>query len=155
MVRLLFLIVAFLLMIGAGIGGLYFWGIDPLAKFNTLIGNAPADPNKKVVAAATAPSYVDFGILIVPIIQDREVKKQVDMIIRLQVVQDKKEKVAAKLPRLQAAFLEEMMGYLPMRLRETESIDQVAVSRRLVRVAEKTLGPDHVLDVIIEQASVK
>lgn len=143
------------MMIGAVIGGLYFWGIDPLAQLNLMLGKAPEDPNAAPQQTSTQPNYVDFGLLIVPVIQDREVRKQAEMVLRLQVPYDKKAKVAASLPRLQHAFLAEMMQFLSVRLRDGAGLDTVAVSRRLTAVAEKTLGPGHVEDVIIEQASVK
>lgn len=153
MVRLLFIVVAFLIMIGGLIGGLYYWGVDPLAYFKVMIGQAPEDPNKPKIV--TGPSYVDFGILIVPVVQDREIKKQVDMVLRLEVPEDKKQYVATNLPRLQHAFLQDMMAWLPVRLRDTSALDHTAVTRRLTKVAEKTLGPGNVTDVVIEQASVK
>ncbi len=154
MVRLIFIVVAFLMMIGALIGGLYFWGVDPLAQLDLMLGKAPADSAQQQETAPQA-SYVDFGILIVPIIQDREIKKQAEMVLRLQVPRDKKEKVASNLPRLQHAFLQDMMGYLSLRLRGGAGIDTVAVSRRLTAVAGKTLGAGHVEDVVIEQSAVK
>ena len=118
MIRLIFMVVAFLMMVGAIIGGLYFWGIDPLDRFNQLIGNAPAPKGDSTAApVVTPPSYVDFGLLIVPVVQDREVRKQAEMILRLEVPFEKKEIVAQNLPRLQNAFLEDMMAFLPYHLR--------------------------------------
>lgn len=156
MIRLIFLVIAFLLMVGGIIGGLYFWGVDPLARFNALIGNAPAEPlHGEQAAPATPPSYVEFGLLIVPVIQDREVKKQAEMILRLEVPYEKKEVVAQNLPRLQNAFLEDMMAFLPYQLRLTSSLDEVAIRNRLNIIAEKVLGPGMVKGVSIEQSTVK
>lgn len=156
MIRLIFLVIAFLLMVGGIIGGLYFWGIDPLARFNALIGNAPAEPLLEGQAPMAAPpSYVDFGLLVVPVIQDREVKKQAEMILRLEVPFEKKEVVAQNLPRLQNAFLEDMMAYLPYQLRSSSSLDEAAIRNRLNIIAEKVLGPGMVKDVIIEQSTVR
>lgn len=155
MIRFLIIIVAFLLMLGAVIGGLYFWGIDPLAKFEAMMGmGPPADPNE-VEPSTNTPSYVDFGLLLVPLIQDREVKGRAEMIVRLQVPPDKKVDVARALPRLQAAFLQEMLSFLPLHLREGGEPGSSAVSRRLIRVAEKIAGPGMIIDVVIEQAAVK
>lgn len=153
MIRLIVIVVAFLIMVGGLIGGLYFWGIDPLAKFNQLVGNAPADPNAPV--KVQPQSYVDFGILIVPVVQDREVKKQAEMILRLEVPYDKKEVVAQNLPRLQNAYLQELMSFLPIHLRDSDRLDQAVVRRRLTLLSERVLGPGMVKDVLIEQATVK
>lgn len=157
MIRLIFMVVAFLMMVGAIIGGLYFWGVDPLARFNQLIGNAPA-PQEDTAAtpmAVAPPSYVDFGLLIVPVVQDREVRKQAEMILRLEVPFDKKEIVAQNLPRLQNAFLQDMMAFLPYQLRDSSSLDHAAIRRRLLTLCDKVLVPGWVKDVSIEQSSLK
>ncbi|CAA7613285.1 conserved hypothetical protein [Magnetospirillum sp. LM-5] len=155
MIRLLFIVLAFLIMVGGLIGGLYFWGVDPLAKFNQLVGNAPADPNAPKVPAVTPPSFVEFGILIVPVVQDREIKKQAEMIIKLEVPYEKKEKVAQNLPRLQNAFLQEMMSFLPGHLRNQPQLDHATIQRRLQYQADKVLGAGMIKDVLIEQSTVK
>jgi len=155
-IRLIFMVVAFLLMVAAIIGGLYFWGIDPLDRFNQLIGNAPAQKETgPAPVLVTPPSYVDFGLLIVPVVQDRELKKQAEMILRLEVPFEKKEIVAQNLPRLQNAFLEDMMAFLPYQLRDNASLDHAAIRRRLLQVCDKVLVPGWVKDVSIEQSSLK
>lgn len=155
MIRLLIIILAFLLMLGAVIGGLYFWGIDPLARLESLMGMGPPKDLNEPDPSVKAPAFVDFGLLLVPLIHDREVKGRAEMIIRLRVNHDKRVKVAQDLPRLQQAFLQEMMSFLPLYLRENGELISPVVSRRLVRIAEKTIGPGMVLDVVIEQAAVK
>lgn len=156
MIRLIFLVIAFLMMVGGIIGGLYFWGIDPLERFNSLIGNAPAEPKAAEQPKPTVPpSYVDFGLLIVPVVQDREVKKQAELILRLEVPFEKKEVVAQNLPRLQNAFLEDMMAFLPYQLRYTSELDEAAIRNRLNVISEKILGPGMVKNVSIEQSTVK
>lgn len=150
------MVVAFLMMVGAIIGGLYFWGVDPLDRFNQLIGHAPAPKeNVETAKVVTPPSYVDFGLLIVPVVQDREVRKQAEMILRLEVPFEKKEVVAQNLPRLQNAFLEDMMAFLPYQLRDSSSLDHAAIRRRLLTICDKVLVPGWVKDVSIEQSSLK
>ncbi|WP_231848834.1 flagellar basal body-associated protein FliL [Paramagnetospirillum magneticum] len=153
MVRLIFMVVALLMLIGAVIGGLYFWGIDPLAKLGItapMMNKEPAAP-----PPPPPPSYVDFGLLIVPVIQDREVKKQAEMIVRLEVDPKNKEIVAKNLPRLQNAYLAEMITYLGNTVKEGQPLDIPAIRRRLTISAEKTLGGVYVKDVAIENPNLK
>jgi len=145
------IVVAFLIMLGGAVGGLYYWGIDPLAK----LGLAPAKKAEPVVAVVTPPTYVDFGLLVVPIIRDREVHNQAEMIIRLEVPADKKEEVAAMLPRLQANFLEDMIIFMPLSLREHGPVDVAAVSRRLQATSDRVAGQGLIKDVIVEHAEIK
>lgn len=155
MVRLIFIIIAFLLVMGGLVGGLYFWGIDPLEKFNVLIGNAPSVPGAEVKPTVAPPSYVEYGLLAVPVIEEREVRKQVEMILRLEVPFDKREIVAQNIPRLQSAYLQDMMEYLPIHLRNGRRLDPPTVSQRLLKLTEKTIGAGFVKAVLIDQSSVK
>ncbi len=141
------------MLIGAVIGGLYFWGVDPLAKLGItapMMSKEPAAP-----PPPPPPVYVDFGLLIVPVIQDREVKKQAEMIVRLEVDPKNKEIVAKNLPRLQNAYLAEMITYLGATVREGQPLDVPAIRRRLTISAEKTLGGIYVKDVVIENPNLK
>lgn len=143
------------MMVGAVIGGLYFWGIDPLAKFNSLMGNTPPSAESAhPQAVAMPPSYVDFGLLIVPVVMDRNDHRQAEMILRIEVPFDKKELVAQNLPRLQNAFLQDMLGFLPPLLRDNRTLDEGRVARRLAQVGTRLMGPGIILGVQIEQSSV-
>ena len=151
MARLIMIVVAFLIMLGGAVGGLYYWGIDPLAK----LGLVPAKTPEPVVVPVVPPTYVDFGLMVVPLIRDREVHNQAEMILRLEVPGDKKEAVTAMLPRIQAGMLEDMIIFLPPTLREHPEIDRDAVRKRLLIDAERIAGPGMVKGVEVENAAIK
>jgi flagellar protein FliL len=151
-IRLLFFLVAFLLMIAAVVGGLYFWGVDPLAKLGLSLDKPQTEPQKPV---APAPSYVDFGLLSVPILQGGEPQGQAEIVLRLRVSADDKDAVAQQLPRLQAYFLEDMMGFLAIQLKDTRQLDIPAIRTRLRLDADRVLGSGKVREVVIENAAVR
>lgn len=153
MIRLIFIIIAFMVMMGGLIGGLYFWGIDPLQKFNALIGNVPASMPQQ--PAPAPPSFVEYGLLSVPLIEQREVHRQAELILRLQVPVQKRDVVAQNIPRLQSAYLAEMMEFLPILLRDGRRLDINAVRRRLQVVTDATLGAGLVKDVLVDQSTIK
>ncbi|MBI5163308.1 MAG: flagellar basal body-associated protein FliL [Magnetospirillum sp.] len=150
---MIFIVIAFLMMVGAVVGGFYFWGIDPLAKLGIVIGKVPELGDKP--PASLPPSYVDFGLLIVPVIQDRQVRFQAELILRLEVPFEKREVVAANLPRLQHAFLQDLIQFLPLVLRDSNGLEQDAVRRRLVLTSERVMGAGMVKDIIIEHTALK
>ena len=152
MVRLILIVVALLVLIGAVIGGLYFMGIDPLSKLGI---TAPMVQKDAPPPPPPPPSYVEFGVLIVPVIQDREVKKQAEMIVRLEVDPANKEIVARNLPRLQNAYLADMMEFLSVSMREGQPLDVPAIQRRLLAVTDKTLGASYLKGVAIENPVLK
>jgi len=152
MIRVLFIVFAMLLVIAAVIGGLYYWGIDPLAK----LGLTQPVAHKEQGPPPPPPlGYVDFGLLMVPVIQDREVKKQAEMIIRLEVAASDKDLVARNLPRLQNAFLEDMIPFLGVMLRDGRPLDLAAIGARLRATGNRVLGAPYLRDVLVENPSLK
>jgi flagellar protein FliL len=153
--RVIIIVVAFLIMLGGVIGGLYYWGIDPLAKIGIDIGLAHKKAVLDLKPAPPPPSFVDFGLLLVPVVLNHEVKQQAELILRLQVPYDKKMEVAAKIPKLQAYFLEDMILFIPSQVRDSATLEQLPIRRRLLGVCDRVLGPGIVLDVVLEHAVLK
>jgi hypothetical protein len=156
MVRILILVVSLLILLGGAVGGLYYWGIDPLAKLGLKPGELKDQAKAAASAAAAAavkvpPSYVDFGLLVVPVVQNHEVHAQAEIVIRLQVPAGKVEHIALYLPRLQAAYEESMMEFIPGLLRDRGSLDIDPLRDRLLLVSNQVF-PNEILDVIIENA---
>jgi len=155
MKKIIMMVLIVLLLLGGIVGGLYFWGIDPLALAGLKKGDLQAKAKEAAAKAASVipvipPSYVDFGLLVVPVIQNHEVKSQAELVIRLQVPANKVEPVATFLPRLQAALLEEMMEYVPKLLQQDGSLDPDKLSARMVEVGARVFGPGVIQAVIIE-----
>ena len=155
MKKILILVVVVILLLGAVVGGMFFWGMDPLA----LVGLKKDELATKAKEAATAsmaaitakqPTFVDFGVLVVPVVINHEIRSQADLVIRLQVVQSKTEEVAKYMPRLQAAYVEDMMEFVPKVLHDYGTLDIDAIRNRLVVVGAKVYGPDVIEAVIIE-----
>lgn len=156
MVRILVLVVSLLILMGGAVGGLYYWGFDPLAKLGLKPGQLKDQAKAAATAAAAAavkvpPSYVDFGLLVVPVVQNDEVHSQAEIVIRLQVPANKVEHVALYIPRLQAAFEENMMEFIPALLRDRGTLEIDPLRAKLLKVANEVF-PNEVQDVIIENA---
>jgi len=150
-IRLIMIAVAFFVILGAIVGGLYFWGIDPLAAFGPVFAKAPENP----IIKQAPPGYVDLGLVVVPVIEDREVKRQAELIVRVQCTPGNKENVAAVLTRLQASFLEDLIGFLPVHLHEAGALDPETIRHHLLPLAQRIAGPGKVADVLIENAVLK
>jgi len=154
-IRVIFIVISLLLLIAAVVGGLYYWGIDPLAKLGLTNPLAAESDAPKPPPPPSPPAYVDFGLLMVPVIQNREVQRQAEMIVRLEVEPRNKEIVARNLPRLQNAFLEDMITFLGTIVRPDQPLDTEAIRRRLLVVGDRTLGPGYLRDVIIDNPTLK
>jgi flagellar protein FliL len=77
------------------------------------------------------------------------------MIVRLVVDSKDKDIVARNLPRLQNAYLAEMISYLGVTVHEGQPLDVAGIRRRLVISAQKTLEGPYVKDVIVENPNLK
>ena len=155
MKKIILMVVLVLIVLGGIVGGLYFWGIDPLALVGLKQGELQAKAKEAAAKAATIipvvpPSYVDFGLLVVPVVQNHEVKAQAELVIRIQVPANKVEFVATYLPRLQAALVEDMMETVPKVLHDYGNLEAEPLSKRMVEVGAATFGPGIVQAVIIE-----
>ena len=154
MKKILLVVLLLLISLGGIIGGMYYWGIDPLAlvglKQGELQAKAKEAAAKATAAMAVAPSFVDFGLLVVPVVQNHEVRAQAELVLRLQVPANKVEFTATYLPRLQAALLEDMMEFLPKVIHDFGGLDANAISKRMVVVGANTFGPGIIQDVVIE-----
>ena len=155
MKKILIAVVVLLLLLGGVIGGLYFSGMDPLALAGLKKGELTEKAKEAAAKAASVipvvpPSYVDFGLLVVPIVQNHEVRSQAELVIRLQVPANKVEPVATYLPRLQAALLEDMMEFMPKLIQQNGSLDPDPISARMVEVGARVFGPGVIQAVIIE-----
>ncbi|CCG42142.1 hypothetical protein [Magnetospirillum molischianum] len=155
MIRVIFIVISLLLILAGVVGGLYFWGIDPLAKLGIDNPLSRSDAPPPAPPPPPPPSYVDFGLLMVPVIQNHEVRKQAEMIVRLEVDPKNKEIVARNLPRLQNAFLEDMINFLGSTVQPGQPLDTRAISRRLMIVADRTLGPGYLRNIVIENPNLK
>lgn len=154
MIRVIFIVVSLLLLLAAVVGGLYYWGVDPLAKLGLV--NPPVERDgPPPPPPASPPAYVDFGLLMVPVIQNREIQRQAEMIVRLEVDSRNKEVVARNLPRLQNAFLEDMITFLGTNVRPDQPLDTEAIRRRLLLIGERTLGPGYLRDIVIDNPTLK
>ena len=156
MIRIIIIVVAILAVAAGGIFGAKMAGIDVLAMAGLQPGDLKNKAKQAAAAAAAAipvvqPAFVDFGLLVVPVVLDHEVGSQAELVIRLQVPQGKVEHVATYLPRLQSAFLEAMINYVPVVLRSYGNLDNEALRQRLLNVS-KTVFPGEIEDVIIENA---
>ena len=153
--RIIVIVVAFLILVAGIIGGLYFWGFDPLGKIGIDIGLAKKAPDIHILPPPAPPGVVDFGVLLVPVVINHEVNNQAEIIVRLQIPNDKRMEVVHLLPKLQANFLEDMIVFMPSQVRGNPILDQLPIRRRLLAVCDRTLGPGVVLDVVIEHAVLK
>jgi hypothetical protein len=126
-----------LLMAGGGVlGGMAVMGMGPLAQFvaEQQPAAAPAPP------PPPAARLIDLETMGVPIIEGGTVTGRMFLNLQIDVAPENAERVKQVLPRLQSAFLQELLVYLPRHLRERDSLDTMLLQQQLLLVARRVAG---------------
>lgn len=129
-------------LIGMAFGGMALFKVGPFEP--------PPGTERAAPKAAAKPSFIKMETLPIPIIHDRELQRRIDFTIKLTVDPDKKDRIYALMPRLQNAFLSDMMAFMPLHMRNRKNADITVITQRLMRVSEKTLGSGTVRAITID-----
>ncbi|MBB6250259.1 hypothetical protein [Nitrospirillum iridis] len=139
------LVLALLLLVGAGVGGYVF-----LVRKE---GQPKVEEEKKKPAGP--PQFVDIGPFVLPVMGDKQIEQNLLLQVQLQVASDEvKETVKAQRYRLQNAYIEALYGKLgKQQIKSGQVIDVVQVRRWLIEATNKVMGDGVVDDVLIQAAN--
>ena len=155
MVRLLILTIVLALIIALGAAGLVYFRIIP--DFTGLIApieeNVEPEPEpeeeQEEVEALVDPVFRDLSPFVIPVIENREVKKNFTIHLRLDVALGRSLDLDRRLSKLQAAYLQLLYSAVPEQARVRNTLDVRALKKRLQRISDKILGPGVVREVLI------
>ena len=118
-------------VLGGAAAGMMIAGYGPFAK---------KDENAEEVVAKIPPVEIDMGMMSIPLILENRPASQVQMRVRLVVDKSKETQVRSMLPKLQDAFLRDMLSFLPVNVQNKKTPDQGDVLNRLRMISERILG---------------
>ncbi len=127
------LVLGVVVLIGLAAGGLSLAGIGPLAHLlpRETEAAAPAPPDLAAIAMET------FGV---PLFAGDSVRSRLLLNLTLKVERQHQDRVEAYLPRLQSAFVESLLDYLPRHAAESELPEVEQVAAHLLSVAHRVAG---------------
>jgi hypothetical protein len=98
------------------------------------------------------PSYVRLDPIFVPVIEGSQVTRQIGVTLMLELVegQDKGD-VEGKRKPLYDALFRDLYGYFQDRFAASGHVDQPYLKVRLLKTANRIVGPNLVKEVLIEQ----
>lgn len=136
MKKVIILIVLLLLAGGGVLGGLAVMGMGPLAPY------VAASPE---VASTTPPPppaarLIDMDTMGIPVIEGSTVTGRLFLNLQLDVAPENADKIKAIMPRVQSAFLQDLLVYLPRHMRERDKLDPVLLQQQLLLVARRVAG---------------
>lgn len=109
----------------------------------------------QVVKVPTGPPvFIDMDPLVITLFQGDRVAALIQIQLKLEAVgNENAQRVQRAMPRLSDAFLREMHGFIPRLLKKEENLDILMVKKRLQMVADKTISPGVVRDVLIQSVT--
>ncbi len=142
--KIVVILVLVLVLLGGGgaAGWFFFLKEDPEAMVEEVVEEAPP----------SAPVYVRFNPLQLPLIGDDGIDQVIDIIVALEVPDDAAaDQVIAMAPRLNDAILRDLYGVLhTSRIMRGGVVNVNAIKLRIVDVAQGIMGDELVTDALVQ-----
>lgn len=133
MKKFIIMVILLLLVTTGVLGGLAVMGMGPFAQY---IATQPQLPS-----AAPPPSpvgrLIDMDTMGIPIIEAGSVTGRMFINLQLDVTSENADAIKLVMPRLQSAFLMELLTYLPRHLRDHDKLDTTLLQQQLLQVAHR------------------
>lgn len=99
------------------------------------------------------PLYVEIAPFVIPVIGAKGPEEMVSLVVTLELApgEERKTYVKQRLPKLNDAFMQTLYGALDRKtVNRAGLVDVALVKAKLMKAAERTLGPDYVTDVLVQ-----
>lgn len=145
MKKIILLVLALMVLIGAGVGGYVLFG----PKHEEV---AESDEPQLPVKPTGVPTFVSIGPLVLPVIRDKRVEQNILLQVSLEVYGDAtRESVRQLTPRLNDAFLRALYGGIEAGdVMQGQLVNVNAIRDKLMAASEEVLGVGVVWDVLIQ-----
>jgi flagellar basal body-associated protein FliL len=156
MIRLLILVFALVFVIGGGVAGLVHFAVIPdfsggmIANLVGVQGQPPGAAKEEDAAPAPRvdPIFMQVEPMLIPVIQDGELKRNVYIALRLEVTPDNKETVRLAMSRLHDVYMRALYDLVPEQYERRDTLDLAKIRDRLMVLTDRVVGPDKVEDII-------
>jgi len=152
MIRLLVIVFALIVAIGAGLGGLIHFRILP--DFTGMIVPAEQDGaapqvEEPVAPERTDPLFFELEPMLVPVIYDGQLQRNIFIAFRLQVAHGQQEKARFHMSQLHDVYLRALYDLIPKQLETRQTLDLRRLKKRLMVITERVVGPGVIEDILI------
>jgi len=149
MKKVLILLILLLVVAGGAVGAMFFMKLGPFE---------PSEPVKKTqeeieLEQEETTASVPIKPFTIPMFQGERIAGSIQVQFELEVPIGQEEVINSKMLRLEDAYLRDLYVFLPRLLRNKETLNIVALKRRLMRITEKIVGPDVVEDILIQSVA--
>lgn len=148
MKKIILLVLALLVLIGAGVGGYMMFGPKPA-------DHAEEEKKEEKPPRVGPPVYAQIGPMIVPLMGAKNVQQNIMFTVSLEVDDEPtRESVRAQSPRLTDAYVQALYGGLETgQVIDGQILNIPALKAKLQEATDKVLGPGIVHDVLIQSVT--
>lgn len=149
--KIIFFVLALVVLIGIGVGGWIMFGQKMMAEASN---PEHAEPPKKKKAEGP-PSFIDVGPIVLPVMGETRIEQTVMIMVSIEVSDEAtKNTVRAVSPRLLDAYLRALYGKIgKSQVAAGEIVDVATIKEKLTEATNGVLGPDVADGVYIKAVS--
>jgi flagellar FliL protein len=150
--KIIFFVLALVVLIGIGVGGWIMFGQKMVAEAANKSEEAPV---KKKKVAEGPPSFVTVGPIVLPVMGETRIEQTVMVMVALECADEEtRNTVRGVSPRLLDAYLRALYGKIgKSQVAEGQIVDVGSVKDKLTEATIQVLGPDVVDNVLIQAVS--
>lgn len=150
--KIIFFVLALVVLIGIGVGGWIMFGQKMVADAANPEQHAEAPKKKK---AEGPPSFIDVGPIVLPVMGETRIEQTVMIMVSLEVADEEtKNSVRGVTPRLLDAYLRALYGKIgKSQVAAGEIVDVATIREKLSEATVAVLGADVVDGVYIKAVS--
>ncbi|GAB3131428.1 hypothetical protein [Novispirillum itersonii] len=157
MIRVLVIVVALIVAVMLGLGGLVHFNVIPDITGGLI---KPVDQKAETAPPPGPPPRVDPVFLgmapfSVPIIQNKTVSSNIYFALRLELAPGTESAVAKFLPQLHDLYLRALFQMVPEMMERRTTPDFRAIKDRLKVITERVVGTGQVKEIIIMSAFIR
>lgn len=157
MIRVLVIMVALIVAVMLGLGGLIHFNVIPDITGGLIkpIDRKAEDAPPPGPPPRIDPVFLNMAPFSVPIIQNKTVTSNIYFALRLELVPGTEATVAKFLPQLHDLYLRALFQMVPDMMAERTTPDYRAIKDRLKVITERVVGTGQVKEVIITSAFIR
>lgn len=149
MIRLLIIVFALIVVLGAGAGGLIHFGIIPDFTGVLVAQEASEVVEEDVEVKRVDPIFYDLDAMMVPVIQDGELRRNISIVFRLEIHQDHEEEAKQRMSQLHDVYLRALYDLIPQQYETRETLDLRKIKDRLMVITERVVGKGVIKDILV------
>ena len=148
---LIIVIVLFILLAGAAVAVMQQLELGPFAPKPEMTEIEKAEAAAKLETFdKEAPAFIELDPLVIPIVREDRIGGSVQLQIQIETKNEHRLELLKMQPRISDAFIRDLYGFIPRMLKTRPDLDLDILSRRLVIIGERAVGPGYIDNVLIQ-----